>query len=81
MKPSGRQPPAMPEVMNTLRDSNAGLPASVYNYNEICDRKIPIPALHRGWLHSRELRRQWNVEGIAAKIDEMLVQLLSPRRK
>jgi hypothetical protein len=60
----------MPEVMNTLRDSNAGLSASVYNYNEICDRKIPIPALHRGWLHSRELRRQWNVEGIAAKIGD-----------
>lgn len=43
---------------------------SVHQFKDLYDTEIPIPALERGWLHSRKLVFPWNVERIAETIGE-----------
>lgn len=45
-------------------------PASILQVNEMLGVEIPLPALQRGWLHSRELILPWDVERIVATIGD-----------
>lgn len=45
-------------------------PAPTLDTKEMLGVEIPLPALQRGWLHSRELILPWNVERILEKIGD-----------
>jgi hypothetical protein len=41
-----------------------------HQFNDVYGVRIPIPALQRGWLHSRMLTLPWNIERIVEKIGD-----------
>jgi hypothetical protein len=43
-------------------------PASQYLHRSLCGVDHPHPALERGWLHSRELKRAWRADDISARL-------------
>jgi hypothetical protein len=50
--------------------SKPSRPGSHLAFRSLCGVEYPHPALERGWLHGRELKRAWHVERIAEKIGE-----------
>lgn len=49
---------------------DSALPTSVHQFAELFDVKIPVPALQRGWLHSRRFALTWHIAGIIEKIGD-----------
>src|SRR5271165_538823 len=69
-KHSGRPLAITPEFMKPrLKLVRSSIGAS-YQFNEIYRAVIPIPALERGWLHSRKLAFAWDAERIFEKIKD-----------
>lgn len=56
--------------MKPLFQSESETITPVYNYADLFDVKIPVPALQRGWIHGRELTQPWHVERIVAELGD-----------
>lgn len=56
--------------MNPALATEAASPVLIHHFDEVLEVKIPLPALQRGWLHSRELIQPWHAERIAEQIGE-----------
>ncbi|HSY54661.1 MAG TPA: AAA family ATPase [Opitutaceae bacterium] len=56
--------------MKPLSEADSAPPSSIHQFDELYHMKIPIPALQRGWLHSRKLKLAWNHKRIIDKIGD-----------
>jgi hypothetical protein len=56
--------------MKLSSESGAASLSSTYNLDELYGVNIPVPALQRGWLHSRKLELAWDTERIIEKIGD-----------
>lgn len=63
-----RRQPTTPEAMKPRKTSARPAIESSFQFERIYSSVIPIPALERGWLHSRKLISAWDTERIFDKI-------------